>query len=457
MLLPEEPNMELESAWPSEEPETKQLYRMYHFDFLPLGFFSILMSRLLHSGWHLIIGWRNGMLLTKRKERFLIKLLPDKCYLDVRVRGPQVQHHLEVLVASIDTLILDWLHVRTDVYVPCIHCLRSGSTTPYLFPMVDLERAMAVGETVVKCRYVEPVSIYELAPDITLENLDSSKINYSDLRLIEEIGEGADSKVFKAYYHGKIVAVKKMRISREDSVFEQKELVSLFQEFRREVWIMAGLRHPNILPLVGICMDPLCVVMPYMGLGSLYDFIHSGNRISWPTRLKIAYDVAKGMAFLHSITPPIIHRDLKSPNVLLERSQHKTYYIHGHRLPTPRDAVETPPLKHESVSSFRTPPKMLGYDTLRRIGPPPSPLPPQPPLQELFHSTEQARVGSETNQGRDGRTDGHSNCEKETELSVADDDDEDDEYDETTEDITPRSDLLVCLALLFPLIIWSSA
>jgi len=65
-------------------------------------------------------------------------------------------------------------------------------------------------------------------------------------------------------------------------------------------------------------MDPLCLVTEYLSCGDLYHFIHNpANKLDWPLRLKIASDIASGMSFLHSAKPPIIHRDLKTPNVLL--------------------------------------------------------------------------------------------------------------------------------------------
>jgi len=120
-----------------------------------------------------------------------------------------------------------------------------------------------------------------------------------------------------------------------------------------------GLDHPNILSMVGFCLHPVCLVTEFIANGNLYQYIHRldepttadpdappipGNSlinhnivslanslklstsahsvaefagITWPLRLKIAKDIAKGMAFLHGLTPPVIHSDLKSPNILV--------------------------------------------------------------------------------------------------------------------------------------------
>merc|ERR1711988_1069733 len=59
--------------------------------------------------------------------------------------------------------------------------------------------------------------------------------------------------------------------------------------------------------------------MEWMDLGNLYDYIHENFPVPWKCRLYIASDIADGVAFLHNLLPPIVHRDLKSPNVVLTR------------------------------------------------------------------------------------------------------------------------------------------
>ena len=91
------------------------------------------------------------------------------------------------------------------------------------------------------------------------------------------------------------------------------------------------LRHPNLVKLIGITLSPLRLVMELIEKGDLFNFIHpkignvpqskssvSEDEFPMATRHKIAVDIALGMRYLqHGITPPVIHRDLRSPNIFV--------------------------------------------------------------------------------------------------------------------------------------------
>ncbi|KAG4996827.1 hypothetical protein JHK82_027620 [Glycine max] len=96
-----------------------------------------------------------------------------------------------------------------------------------------------------------------------------------------------------------------------------------FEEFLKEVSLMKRLRHPNIVLLMGAVIQPskLSIVTEY--LSSLYELLHMpnvGSSLSEKRCLSMAYDVASGMNYLHQMRPPIVHRDLKSPNLLVDDS-----------------------------------------------------------------------------------------------------------------------------------------
>jgi serine/threonine protein kinase len=92
----------------------------------------------------------------------------------------------------------------------------------------------------------------------------------------------------------------------------------------REVELLAKVNHAHVLRFYGYCPDPLCIVTERCANDSVYAVLQRARgdaaaaaALTWPRRLGFALDAAKGMAYLHSLRPPILHRDLKSPNLLV--------------------------------------------------------------------------------------------------------------------------------------------
>lgn len=87
--------------------------------------------------------------------------------------------------------------------------------------------------------------------------------------------------------------------------------------------MMNKVRHPNVVLLMGICSTPphLSIVTEYLARGSMYRLLHHTQiSLEFRRRLKMAIDISKGMAYLHSNKPAIVHRDLKSPNLLVDEN-----------------------------------------------------------------------------------------------------------------------------------------
>ncbi|OWZ23593.1 Serine/threonine protein kinase [Phytophthora megakarya] len=96
----------------------------------------------------------------------------------------------------------------------------------------------------------------------------------------------------------------------------------ILEEFEAEVQIMSILRHPNICLLMGACLEPptRCLVIEYLPRGSLWNVLRQDVVIDMGRQYGFARDTALGMNYLHSFQPPILHRDLKSPNLLIDSS-----------------------------------------------------------------------------------------------------------------------------------------
>ncbi|XP_062027815.1 serine/threonine-protein kinase CTR1 isoform X2 [Rosa rugosa] len=153
-----------------------------------------------------------------------------------------------------------------------------------------------------------------LEPSLAMDWLE---IAWDELHIKERVGAGSFGTVHRAEWHGSDVAVKVLTV--QD--FHDDQL----REFLREVAIMKRVRHPNVVLFMGaVTKRPhLSIVTEYLPRGSLYRLIHrpaSGELLDHRRRLRMALDVAKGINYLHCLSPPIVHWDLKSPNLLVDKN-----------------------------------------------------------------------------------------------------------------------------------------
>ncbi len=158
-------------------------------------------------------------------------------------------------------------------------------------------------------------------------------IDYSDLVQTKVIGEGAFGKVYLGKWHETDVAIKALTslgalgiaAGQIASYATEADVKDALKTLEREVGLMVGMRHPNVILFLGVCPDPPCVVTEYCSKGSLYDVLLEAKEnpllarsLTWYRRVSMMLDAAKGMLYLHSHKPTIIHRDLKSPNLLVD-------------------------------------------------------------------------------------------------------------------------------------------
>ncbi|KAJ6377827.1 hypothetical protein OIU78_028117 [Salix suchowensis] len=155
-------------------------------------------------------------------------------------------------------------------------------------------------------------------PALSLEELEEKTGNFGSKALI---GEGSYGRVYYANLeNGKAVAVKKLDVASEPETNV---------EFLTQVSMVSRLKHENCVELLGYCVEGNLRVLAYefATMGSLHDILHGrkgvqgaqpGPVLDWMQRVRIAVDAARGLEYLHEkVQPVVIHRDVRSSNVLL--------------------------------------------------------------------------------------------------------------------------------------------
>uniref|UniRef100_A0A8C5HX88 Mitogen-activated protein kinase kinase kinase n=1 Tax=Gouania willdenowi TaxID=441366 RepID=A0A8C5HX88_GOUWI len=129
---------------------------------------------------------------------------------------------------------------------------------------------------------------------------ESWEIPFEEISDLEWVGSGAQGAVFLGKFHGEDVAVKKVRDIKETEIKHLRKL-----------------KHPNIITFKGVCTQApcYCILMEYCAQGQLYEVLRAGRKITPSLMVDWSMGIAGGMNYLH--LHKIIHRDLKSPNMLI--------------------------------------------------------------------------------------------------------------------------------------------
>ncbi|XP_051200023.1 serine/threonine-protein kinase STY8 [Lolium perenne] len=147
------------------------------------------------------------------------------------------------------------------------------------------------------------------------QQVGDCEVDWSMLTMTEKIGSASYADLYRGTYAGYDVCIKVLRITHFDSPSEV--------EFLQQALILRRVNHENILKFYGTCTGRpkwFGIVTEYMAGGNLYDFLHTQNDVlGLLVILKTAIQISKGMEYLHQNS--IIHRDLKTANILIGQNQ----------------------------------------------------------------------------------------------------------------------------------------
>ncbi|KAG1697948.1 hypothetical protein DVH05_015432 [Phytophthora capsici] len=147
--------------------------------------------------------------------------------------------------------------------------------------------------------------------------LQGKRIPYETLKFDTALSKGASGEVWACTFNGRKVAVKRLLQSKSQKADK-------VQTFAEEIELTASLSHPHIVTFVGVawnCLNNLVMVLEYVPMGNLQDYLlKNADLLSWARdKIYMAVGIAQALDYLHGHGSPLIHRDLKSTNILLTR------------------------------------------------------------------------------------------------------------------------------------------
>ncbi|XP_010930213.1 serine/threonine-protein kinase-like protein CR4 [Elaeis guineensis] len=235
-------------------------------------------------------------------------------------------------------LVLAAIVVTSVMLIACLYVrykLRNCSCSDSELKAVK-NRTYSFHKDSVKVRpHMEELKIRR-AQMFTYEELEKATGGFSEESIV---GKGSFSYVFKGILKdGTLVAVKR--------AIKASDVKKNSKEFHTELDLLSRLNHAHLLNLLGYCEEggERLLVYEYMAHGSLYQHLHGKDptlkeQLGWVRRVTIAVQAARGIEYLHGYAcPPVIHRDIKSSNILIDEENNARVADFGLSLFAPDDS-----------------------------------------------------------------------------------------------------------------------
>lgn len=282
-----------------------------------------------------LVCWRNGVLFKHPRLYLSVSLLPSQNgreLIETKVSRSRMGYRaLAFIVDHFRTLIKEWFpglegtngsEPHVCQFVPCSICLDYGIKPAHQFDVSECFKE-SITRDFVFCENVHDpkvVKLGNLCPDLLFMDLDTSlQLNSANLRYMEVddylLGVGQFGKVYRGSYEEKPAAIKIYNFKVEENP-EGCDALDKFYEIRQEAVVLSRIGcHPNVISFFGVaCRPKFCLVIELATQGTLKDVLRSGP-IKRIVVYRIAQQIASSITHLH--TRGIIHRDLKSDNILI--------------------------------------------------------------------------------------------------------------------------------------------
>lgn len=189
----------------------------------------------------------------------------------------------------------------------------TGLLTPVSHPRWNSRDMDAINETL--CHQSKALAAFRNDTTMVLK-----RVAYTDLSFDSVLVKGTYGEIWRGRCSDQRVAIKRL-------LPESKQDIDALERMASEVQTASTLEHPNIVAFVGVAwetLSELCIISEFMPLGDLAGFLQSSTiakgakPLTWKDhKLSLACDITTGLVYLHSLVPPLIHRDLSSRNILI--------------------------------------------------------------------------------------------------------------------------------------------